>query len=372
MRIGPSGARFTLAACIALAPVACGSRAPSAKFVAPPVATARTLSFDDLLGRAAEVAVTLHPPMLARDRIYGPLLRRASAMAAAYAGPRTVGTTALAALERTEEVVVASNDATAEAVIVLRGVPADLDAARIVDERARPIWREVVGDVGRNVVEYEPVTPADAALFVLPRRLWIIAVGDTRARTREALLGPISASSLLGEEAPLAVLSIQGPALVRREARLREGALGSLGRSLVRASFELAPGAQGLIDARFVYAETAAACASEQTVREVVAAFRRRLESLDPPSLAWLAAAGVERSTTTVAVHAPIPKAWIHALAQADVAPLSAGVTAPPGSATPPGSDELPWQLWHRPASPRASGLTPSTPQDSSQPGGSL
>ncbi len=355
MRIG---ARLVLAPYLALAAIACGSRPPSVKSIAP-AAPAVTLSFEDLLAGPPAVSATLHPPAIVRDPVYGPLLRHASAMAAAFAGPRSVGTTALAALERTEEVVVASNDASTEAVVVLRGVPADLDAAGIVDEHGAPIWRQVVGDLGRSAVEYEPATPADAALFVLPRRTWIIAVGDAKARTREALLAPVSATSLPGEEAPLAVLSIPGPALVRLDARLREGALAPVGRALARASFELAPGAEGVIDARLVYADPAAALASERIARDIVAAFRRSLEGPHPPPLAWLAAAGIERSASTVTVRAPIPKPWLAALAQADVSASPVAGSAAPAPSTSGGSprpQDVPWQLWHH-ASPAPSAL---------------
>jgi hypothetical protein len=392
MRIGTWFAHFALVASVALGAVACGSRRLEATIARPrianpsvqdpSVAAARTVTVDDLLSHAAEVTVTLHPPALVRDAVYGPLLQRASAMAAAYAGPRTVGTTALAAFERTDEVVVASNDATAEAVVVLHGVPGDLDAGRVVDEHGNAIWRPVVGDVSPRVVEYEPTIAADAALFVLPQRIWVIATGDAKAHTREALLGPISASSLAGEDATLAVLSIRGSALVRRDARLRDGALAPLGRALLRASFELTPGAEGVIDARFVYTDPAAAHASEQMARDVVAAFRRRLQNPNPPPLSWLAAAGVECSAATVTVRAPIPKAWLDALAHADApAPRPTPTTTPTATATatatttatrtPTPPDEIPWQLWHHPGSP----TTPATPraaQDSSQGGGSL
>jgi hypothetical protein len=391
MRIGACFAHLALVSSFALGAVACGSRPLRATIAHPrvenpsvqdpSVAAARTVTVDDLLSHPAEVTVTLHPPALERDAVYGPLLQRASAMAAAYAGPRTVGTTALAAFERTDEVVVASNDATAEAVVVLHGVPGDLDAGRVVDEHGNPIWRPVIGDVSPRVVEYEPAIAADAALFVLPQRIWIIATGDAKARTREALLGPISASSLAGEDATLAVLSIRGSALVRRDARLRDGALAPLGRALLRASFELAPGAEGVIDARFVYADPAAAHASEETARDVVAAFRRRLQSLNPPPLSWLAAAGVECSAATVTVRAPIPKSWLEALAHADTpAPRPTPTSTVSPTATPtvtptstPRPDEIPWQLWHHPVSPALT--TPGAPraaQDSSQRGGSL
>jgi hypothetical protein len=265
--------------------------------------------------------------------------------------PRSLGTTALLALERTEEVDVLTHES-GEAVVLLRGVPADLDVMEVVDEEGHPVWKSAVGDVRQSFVEYEPVNGSDASLFVLPQRTWIVAAGPARARAREALVEAprvlVSSAIAQGEaEGALANLSILGSSLVRKEAPLRTGALAALGHSLIRASFELKPGAEGVIVARFDYADGLAAAGAEQTVRDVVGAFRRKLEEAQKGGpgervapLSWLAAAGVERTDARVSVRAPIPKPWLDAIAEADLS------TLPQGSA--PSAADIPWGLWRR------------------------
>jgi hypothetical protein len=348
----PALAILVLAAC---------SRTPAAARPAAPASVARPLVLDDLLAGPADLTLTLRPPAIVRDRVYGPLLRRASALAAAYAGPRTVGTTALVALERTEEVLAALGGA-GQALVLMRGVPADLDVTQVVDEGGRALWKTAQGDVRQTFVEYESANGAETsqtALFVLPQRTWIVVAGDARGRTREMLIRAAEAPSFAPADVSLAELSIRGGALVRRDERLRDGALAPLGRSLVRASVALTPGALGILVATLSYSDSAAAGGAEETARAVVAAFRRRLEQLDssgtnaasppkaPPPLSWLAAAGVERAGSEVHVRAPIPKAWLDAIAQADVS--GAASDAPSVSKT--GGAEVPWALWHRSAS---------------------
>ncbi len=333
----------------------CGHSVATSSKPAESASSVRRLSLDDLLAHPADVRVTLHPPAVTRDRVYGALLRRASALAAAYAGPRSMGTTALVALERADEVLAAVNDA-GEAVVVLRGVPADLEATRVVDETGHPVWRPIVGDLRRTFVEYAPVVEADATLFVLPERVWVVASGAARAHTRDALIDGAGAVSFKEGDPGLAVITIRGSALVRRDSRLRVGRLAPLGRSLLWASFELTAGAQGVLVTRLDYTEALAASDAEQTARDIVSAFRRLLEEgakakthADPPPLSWLAAAGVDRAGVVVTVRAPIPKTWLDAIARADV-PEGAGgsaVTKPAGGAS---QEDVPWDLWRRSA----------------------
>src|SRR5208283_2275027 len=98
----------------------------------PPIALA------SLFSHAPDLVLTVHPPALARDSVYGPLVRRASELASAYAGPTNLGTTALAVFERTDEIVVAECDRGKEAVVALRGVPASIDPLDLVDTSGRP------------------------------------------------------------------------------------------------------------------------------------------------------------------------------------------------------------------------------------------
>jgi hypothetical protein len=330
----------------------------------PSVAAARALSVEDLLAHPADVKVTLHPREVADDRVYGALLRKASALAAAYAGPPSLGTTALAVLERADAIDAAMNDA-GEAVCVLRGVPADLDVARVVDEAGRPVWRPVVGDVMRTFDEYEPEPPSDGTLFVLPGRVWVVASGDARMHARERFVqGATPALPLAEGEAGLAVMTIRGSALVQKDPRLRSGVIAPLGRSLARATFELTPGALGVLVTRLDYTDAPAASGAEQTARDIVAAFRRLLEGREQggrpqgelPPLSWLAAAGVERKEREVTVRAPIPRRWLDAIALADV-PAAAPPAGPangaqrPMPATPEApAASVPWSLWRRSA----------------------
>jgi hypothetical protein len=358
--------RLVVASVLAALAMGCASAGAASKHAtAPPIV--RHLSVDDLLVHPADVKVTLHPPAVVHDRVYGALLRRASTLAAAYAGPRTVGTTALAALERTDEVDAAVNDA-GEAIVILRGVPGDLDVLHVVDEKGVSVWRPIVGDLRRTFVEYEPAAEADATLFVLPERVWVIASGSARMRTREALVDAAGGASFAQGDPGLAVISIRGSALVRRDPRLRSGPLSPLGRSLLRASFELTPGAQGVLVARLEYTEDLAASGAEQTARDIVSAFRRMLEHdeksnaktrPEPPPLSWLAAAGVDRAGREVTVRAPIPRSWLDVIARADVSEGAGGKKG----------DEVPWDLWRRSAPTPTLSLTPQEP---SQEGGSL
>jgi hypothetical protein len=345
MRLHLAAVALWMAGLLAALATACApSRSTSKNLASAP--SVRKLCVDDLLAHPADVKVTLHPPAVVRDRVYGALLRRASSLAAAYAGPRTLGTTALAALERTDEVDAAVNDA-GETIVILRGVPGDLDVLHVVDEAGRPVWRPIVGDLRHTFAEYAPVTEADATLFVLPGRVWVVASGDARMHTREVLIdGP---ATFAEGDPGLAVIAIRGSALLRRDPRLRSGPLSPLGRSLLRASFELTPGAQGVLVARLDYNEDLAASGAEKTARDIVSAFRRMLQEgetvgakthREPPPLSWLAAAGVERAGMEVTVRAPIPRVWLDAIARADV-------TEPAGSAA---ATDVPWDLWRRAA----------------------
>jgi hypothetical protein len=320
----------------------------------PPVTTAAThavspavesppLELQSLLSRPADLVLTLHPRALARDPVYGPLLRRASELASAYAGPTNLGTTALAVLARTDDLVVAENDRGKEAAVVLRGVPADVDPTDVVDASGHAVWRPVRGDVRTTLRELDPVDASDAELFVAPGRLWIVAGGPAIARARAALVGESRPREFIGgDDTSLVALSFPGDALPQ----LHQGALAAVGAGLVRVKVELSPGAAGLIVATLTYVDAAAAARAEGTVLAVTLAFRHRLEEAveeaerggggdhggragaeAPPrqkerplgSLEWLGAAKVERVGTTVVVRAPIPRPWLQELARADV-----------------------------------------------------
>jgi hypothetical protein len=288
-------------------------------------------TLETLFAGRPDVVLTLHPPSLARDSVYGPLLRRASELASAYAGPTTLGTTALAVLERTEEIVVAESDHGKSAVVVLRGVPADVDPLEIVDTAGQPVWHPVRGDVRTASRELEPAEKTDAALFVVSGLMWVVASGPIIPKARALLLEGTTKGAFVGDETPLVSLSLPGDALPQ----LRKGALATVGASLLRTNVALTAGSQGLVIAKFAYPDAAAAASAEGTLLAVTLAFRHRLEeavqraeSHDPEpkpaasqggGLNWLGAAKVDREGPLVLVRAPLPRPWLEALEHADV-----------------------------------------------------
>jgi len=311
-------------------PVGAAGR-PAAYAVARAALPSPTL--EGLLSRPPDLVLTVHPRAFARDPVYGPLLRRASELASAYAGPTNLGTTALAVLERTDEIVVAENDRGSEAVVVLRGVPAELDPLDVVDPTGRRLWTPVRGDIRAASRELSPVDAADAALFVAPGLTWVVASGPAIAKARAALLGDVGAQAFAGDDTALVSLSIPGGALPQ----LRQGALAPVGTRLRTIRFELTPGSSGLIVGKLSYEDELAAASAEGTVLAATLAFRHRLEedvaAADvaprlpgggrPPrratNLDWLGAAKVEREGVVVSVRAPIPRPWLDVLARAEL-----------------------------------------------------
>jgi hypothetical protein len=268
-------------------------------------------------------------------------------MASAYAGPTTLGTTALGVLEKTDEVVVAENDRGHEALVVLRGVPGDLDPTAVVDTHGRPVWRAVEGDVRPSVRELLPVDPSDAALFVVPGLVWLIASGPAIGQVRAALLRPGAADGLTGDVTPLLAVALRGEALVAQEPRLRQGSLAAIGTGLMRAGLELTAGTRGVILGKLTYATADTAIAATATAVAVAHAFRARLEAAAHPAvpgakpapvsnLDWLGGASITRSGTELSVEVPIPRRWLDVLSQADLAAPQAPESPSPGTSSRP------------------------------------
>jgi hypothetical protein len=295
---------------------ACAPHGPRA--TAPHGDGMRAPRFEDAFGETdPSLVVVLFPRALMQDRVYGPLLRRASELASAQVGVAAAGATALVAFERSDEVVVAMDASGHDAVVALVGAPADLDPSRLIDTDGRALWK-TAGDVRAGVSE---LSGTGASLFVLPGRTWIICTGATASRAREALGHPpahVRTLMPVGEE--IARIDIPGDALRQKDARLREGALAPVGRTLQRATVSLLPGSEGLVLFQLAYPDAGNAAAASTRALEVVQAFRRKLtDTQKADSWSWLAAAGVERTDKTVTVRAPLPRSWLEALAKAQL-----------------------------------------------------
>ncbi len=306
---------------------ACGSCAPRPTSDAGVLARDRTPRLEDAFDGDPALLVVVRPTKLVHDPLYGPLIHRASELASARVSvAEAVGTTALAALERTDEVLLAAYDRDArDAVIALRGVPADVEASRVLDTNGKPLWihaRDLAGGVEELAASD---SSADAALFVLPRRSWVIAVGEAVPRTRTTFVE--GAHGLAGhltpvEEGPLVVARLRGAALLRARPSLVDGALAPIVRDLDVVSLDLEPGPEGEVGevaGRFVYGDALFAERAEECVRDVLAAFTRKLEATAP----WLHAVKVSRAERAVVVRGRIPRAWTDGFKNVDLDDLA-------------------------------------------------
>jgi hypothetical protein len=299
------------------------SCAPRAASGARPLSPDRSPRIEDAFEGEPAFVLVVRPTKLTRDPLYGPLVRRASQLASArVAVAEAVGTTTLAALERTEEVILGAYDHDArDAVIALRGVPADIEASGVLDTNGKPLWTHV-RDLPRGIEELAAADPsAGAALFVLPRRAWVVAVGPAVARARAAFAEGAhgSGTSLISiEDRPLGVARLRGAALLRARPSLADGALAPIMRDLDVVSVSLEPGPEGAVGevaARFEYGDLPFAERAERCVADVLAAFTRKYETEAP----WLHAIKVSRSERVVLVRGRIPRAWADGLLHVDL-----------------------------------------------------
>ena len=286
-----------------------GSSAPSRTGAAKRTEATWSDAFDS----SPELLAVIHPRAIRRDPVYGPLLGRLSQLAAARS-PAAAATRSLEAFESAEEVLAALAE-DGSGMIVMRGVRADLDPARIVDPEGRTLWRGNTTGVEKRVPEYVREEGAvTASLFVLPERTWVIAVGDARARAREAFANPSGRPAWKYDRDALVSVRIAGPALLRHVSKLRPtGQLNALGLHLQSLTLALPAGKEGSITATLTYADEEAAATAEVTVNRVIEVIKRN----DVGRFRWLMSAVVARDEPRViTLRAPLPKELLNDFAR--------------------------------------------------------
>jgi hypothetical protein len=191
----------------------------------------------------------------------------------------------------------------------------------VLDTNGKPLWAHA-RDLPGGVEELAPADPsANAVLFVLPRRAWVVAVGGAAARARAVFGHPIQRGEIgfrPVEDTPLVVARLRGAALLRARPSLADGALAPLVRDLDVASASLEPGPEGAVGevvARLEYGELPFAVRAEVCAADVLAAFTRKYETEAP----WLHAVKVSRAERAVVVRGRIPRAWTDGLLHVDL-----------------------------------------------------
>ncbi len=299
----------------------CGGGPPPA----PPSRDPKTAQWQDVFDGTPEVYIVVRPQALKRDATYGNFVKALMRMAEARGD---IGVTTLQAADGSEEVIVgvSRGNGLDEAVFVLRGVPADLDPAKMNDASGHAVFRLV--DPRAKVQEYEHYERGGvaASMFVLPDRTWVYTLGTARARARDAFAHPFGRPVPKVDAGALALVRLDGSS--PWVGQLQRGQnLGPVLRKLRSLSVALEPGSGGLALSLQYQDEDAAAWGEMQGKRLLediartandAAAQRRRV-----PRLFELAKdAKVTREQSTVVVRMALPAPLVQDLPNASPSDL--------------------------------------------------
>jgi hypothetical protein len=287
-----------LAASVAPATLGCGGGGP------PPVEPWKTPAgarWQDVFVTPPDMLLMVHPAQLGRDPVYGPVVK--SALRVALQRSAHVASYGMLEAVQSAEMVVVGKSGDSEAVdgvVVLRGVRADLDPARIAGEGG-PLWHALPPQGSASVPEYTNAS-SDASLFDLGERTWVVAAGAHRQEARQVFAHPFGRPLPFEEDGALALLRIRGETMLSIAPRLRNGDLSPVGKHLAAASLELRPGGEGALLAAFVYRDDEAATFAETTLRDVAHALSTPGDGKPP----WIGSAEVSQQARTVTVKATI------------------------------------------------------------------
>ncbi|MBX3217489.1 MAG: hypothetical protein KF850_35990 [Labilithrix sp.] len=285
---------------------ACGGEAPA------PAAPTRAAApaWADVFDGAPDLYAVIRPRAMQRDALYGAFFK--ALMRAAQARGIARGDTMVRAVEGADEIIVGVSGGEG-GVLVLRGVPASLDPQKVTDAEGRALFRPTSDRA--TAIEYELVDRRNAdagALFVLPDRTWVGALGDARARARQAFAAPSGRPAPEVEPKALAVVRLGG-ALVH--ALDRHPTYGALTRKLSSASFVLEPGKGGLV-VGLAYADADAAAWAEMHLKQLIQEIAKD-ERAPGQAGGWLKEARVAYEGQTVVMRVAVPPRLLEELPSA-------------------------------------------------------
>jgi hypothetical protein len=312
-----------LAFAFALVLAACAEGRGVAVSTAPPPVEP---TWQSALDRSPEILAAFQPKALERDKVCGPLLRKALDLAAQHSRAAS-GTRLVDVIADSDEVIAqmsgdaveGGGDSAAQPqhlVVVLIGVRPDIDPARLVDAEARALWSPgPYGPVPELTHERDADgTPNPTSLFELPNRTWVIATGDERARVRDAFAHPVRSPPPPVDQNALAMVRLDGPSLEAHVPMFRSAPMVSaVAHDLSSITAEL-HGLRGGIDggvddslqaddlhAVLSYTDEPSAAAAQATLNMLIETLRR----LRPDGLEWIGEATTSRTTTDVFVSVP-------------------------------------------------------------------
>jgi hypothetical protein len=286
----------------------------------PPSRDPKTAQWQDVFDGVPEFYVVVRPQALKRDATYGNFVKVLTRVAEARGD---LGMSTLQAADASEEVVLGINRANNadDTALVLRGVPASMDAEKLTDASGHRVFTLVDGKSKIHEYEHYERGGITASLFVLPDRTWVYTLGSARARAREAFAHPFGR--------PVPKVDADALALIRVDAQtpwigaVQKGQnLGPVLRKLRAATLALKAGANGLVLSLLYSDEDGAAWAEMQGKRLLEDMVRTSTDAQNthrriPRTFDLAKDARVSREANTVLVKMTIPQQLLADLPQA-------------------------------------------------------
>jgi hypothetical protein len=274
-------------------------------------------AWSDIFDGTPDLYAVIRPQAIKRDGLYGSFFK--ALMRAAQARGIARGDSMVQAAEGADEIIVGLNKGF-DAALVLRGVPASLDPQKITDANGRVLFRPMSDR--SKVLEYELLDQSSdtGALFVLPDRTWVGALGDARTRARQAFATPLGRPPPKIDAEALALVRVSGPLA---HALDQHPSFGVLGRKLSNVTFALKPGKGGLVIG-LTYEDADATAWAEMQAKRIVDELSKEAPGRGPggPTRAWLKDAKVAYEGNTVFVRVAIPPRLLEELPSASGADL--------------------------------------------------
>lgn len=267
-------------------------------------------SWADVFDGTPDLYAVIRPRAMKRDGLYGSFFK--SLVRAAQARGVARGDSMVQAVEGADEIILGLNKGL-DAALILRGVPASLDAQKVTDAEGRTLFRPT--NDRAKVLEYELSDRKIAdqgALFVLPDRTWVGALGNARTRARQVFATPLHRPVPAVDADALAVVRVAGDLVHLFD---RHPVYGPLTKRLTTVTFMLKPGKGGVVIA-LDYDEAGAVAWGEMHAKQLVE------ERAKDPKLAWLKDAKVAYEGNTVFVRLAVPPRLLEELPNASGADL--------------------------------------------------
>ena len=274
---------------------------------APPKKEAQP-SWHDIWDTTPDIYVVLRPQAIKRDAVYGSFWK--SLLRVAEAKHILSGQSMLEAAEGADEIVVGINPGV-DAAMVIRGVPASLDAGKINDGHGRPLFR--LANDKAKVPEYQLVdrqSAIDGSMFVLPDRVWVGAVGDARTRARTAFATPFGRPAPKTDNDSIALARF-GQQFLQQPQYVKSQVWGPFTKKLYDVTISLRPGKEGVLVALH-YEDEGSTAYAEMQAKKLVAELAK-----DEKRWGWLKDATVAYEGNTVNVRLPVPARLVEELPNA-------------------------------------------------------